>query len=156
MFEKVKEAIMWRANGSQVSDYRHFENGESGYVSDIAVLAMLGISEDIPGCGVTTITYADHQAAVYIVNNTFLKLPLDIQKAGLAHEEGHVSLNHLSKARWYTTILRFFHEPEYEYEADAYAVKKVGKLPMIDLLNIYKEINCRGIDKRIERIRKMS
>ena len=86
-----------------------------------------------------------------IVNQTFLESDREIKKAILLHEEAHIVLGHLEKAKelkkgfFMRTLLKV--EPWFEKEADTYSILKGGRMDL--LVKAYPNTFCRERATRI-------
>ena len=114
------------------------------------------VGTKLPGAIVTKVqTLFFNVIEAVIVNDKFWELDDDTQKAVLAHEEGHIKLGHLNKNIGFETIKRMFKETKIEFEADEYAARKLGKEPIIKMLETMKSLGVKRLGKRISAIKSM-
>ncbi len=86
------------------------------FVSD-TLCATAGMPPRIPGACVIQF---DGTPAIAI-NKELAKQPQHLQDAILFHELGHIKMHRKLRITKFSLVMRMFVEPDYEYEADAYA-----------------------------------
>lgn len=134
------------------------------FVSDMIVKGVTGC-EDVPmACtvmiNISLVPILPNLQPAYVVNEAFLKLNEKLQTAIMAHEEGHIALEHYvnrSKVRSLMDLTkRLIVELPTEYEADRYAFDLLGQeyIDMLVFLRGFKGI--RHLDKRISKLRRIS
>jgi len=120
------------------------------------------VKPSVPACGVIMVNvslvplFPNIQPA-YVCNNAFLALDKHMQTCIMAHEEGHIVLeHHKRKKRMFgllDNLVRIFKELPQEYEADKYAYQLLGD-KYLDMFNFYKQFKgAKHLDSRIKALK---
>lgn len=91
-----------------------------------------------------------------VVDDEFFLLPVTVQRAVLAHEEGHIKLGHLNNITATNNVKRSLIAvtggvQDIELEADRYASSVVGEAVMVNAL--YHLLKVKGVNKKEIRLR---
>lgn len=146
--------------------FPHERSGFTFYVSNAAILKHLQMSSKTPA--IMAVQPADKTRPMMIIMNRAFEtlVPIQYQEAFLAHEQGHIELEHLKQKHYNSHPMvviakrAFGHKDMLidEFEADAYSTKQgydiIGGLQWM-LKNI-PHINRKEIKLRIERLTMLS
>lgn len=143
-----------------VSTNRRFANQSAMELYGYEVSRDTGLMKQFNMKLASAMTFTDGSKKI-VVDDSFFDMPVYVQKAILAHEEGHIVLNHfddidlLNKAKR-SLVSATGHVQQVELDADLYAAKKVGKQDMINALSYLmavKGVNVKELRNRIQALR---